>query len=340
MTLERAPAEMSVLIVTPDDYGTIRRTVRHLREQTISRQLELVIIAPSRTLLGVVECEVEGFGSVRVVEAGEIKKVSVAKMAGVREARAPFVAFAEDHCYPEPEWAALLLAAHRKGWAAVGPMMCNANPLSMVSWAGLYLNYGSCLAPASAGEASHLPWHNVSYRRDLLLEYGEELPRLLAVEGLLLEDLRARGHGLYFEAAARTSHVQISRLSSWVRHTFWGGRLFGSARASQKRWSVWRRAAYVCGGPLIPLVRLRRTLPQIYQATGRRDLLPRVLPAMFAGLLPHAFGEAAGYAFGAGDAERHYSFYEMKRRRHVTEEDRRALAEEDALIFADEGVRV
>ncbi len=271
---------------------------------------------------------------------GRSRTVSRAKVLGIREASAPYVAFAEDHCYPEPEWAALLLAAHREGWAAVGPLMSNANPLSMVSWAGLYLNYGCCLAPASPGEAHSLPWHNVSYRRDLLLKYGEELPRLLAVEGLLLADLRARGHGLYFEADARTSHVNISRLSSWVRHTFWGGRLYGAARARQERWSVWRRLLYVGGGPLIPLVRLWRTLPKVYGTNGRKGLLPRILPAMFAGLVPHAVGEAAGYAFGAGDAERHYSFYEMKRRRHVTDEDRAALAAEDELIFSDEGVMV
>ncbi len=324
MTLERAP-EMSVLIVTPDDYGTIRRTVGHLRAQTISNRLELVIVAPSRAGLRLVGREVEGFGRVRVVEAGEIKTVARAKVLGVREACAPYVAFAEDHCYPEPEWAALLLAAHRKGWAAVGPTMCNANPLSMVSWAGLYLNFGPCLAPARAGESGHLPWHNVSYRRDLLLEYGEELPRLLAVEGLLLDDLRARGHGLYFEPEARTSHVNISRFSSWVVHAFWGGRLFGATRARKKRWSVWRRLAYFCGGPLIPIVRLRRTVPVIYRTDRGRELLPRVLPAMLAGLIPHALGEVTGYALGIGDAERHYSSYEMKRERHVTAKDRQVM---------------
>ncbi len=326
---------MSVLIVTPDDYGTIRRTVRHLAAQTIRGQIELVVVAPARDGLGIIEDEVEGFHSVHVVEAGEIRTVARAKALGVREARAPYVASAEDHCYPEPEWAALLLAAHREGWAAVGPTMCNANPRGMVSWAGLYLNYGCCLAPATAGEAGGLPWHNTSYRRDLLLEYGEELPRLLSVEGLLLEDLRARGHGLYFEAAARTSHVQITRFSSWVLHAFWGGRLFGSTRAWRQRWPWWRRMVYACGSPLIPLVRLRRTLPKFY-GTGRRALVPRVLPALLSGLIPHAIGEAAGYALGAGDAEQRYSFYEMRRRKHVTDEDRRALEAEDERIFSGE----
>ena len=322
---DRSAPDRSVLLVTPDDYQTIRRTVRHLSAQTVAERLELIIIAPSKDGLGLVAGEVGGFQRVRVVEVGEIKRVAPAKAAGVAEATAPLVAFAEDHCYPEPDWAARLIAAHREGWAAVGPAMCNANPLTMVSWAGLYLNYGCCLGAAGSGAARNLPWHNISYRRQLLLDYGTDLPALLAVEGLLLDDLRSRGHGLYLEAEARTSHVNISRLSSWVVHAFWGGRLFGAARAREKRWSVWRRLAYVCGGPLIPVIRLRRTVPVIYRTGRGRELMPRILPAMFAGLIPHALGEVAGYALGVGDAERRYSYFEMKRTRHVTAQDRQGM---------------
>ena len=36
--------EMSVVIVTPDGYETIRRTVEHLRAQTVKDRLELVIV--------------------------------------------------------------------------------------------------------------------------------------------------------------------------------------------------------------------------------------------------------------------------------------------------------
>lgn len=317
---------MSVLILTPGGFELIRETVRRLRAQTARERLELVVVAPSREALGPFEFETEGFARVRVVEAGEIRRAASAKASGVRAARAPFVAFAEEHCYPEPEWARLLLAAHARGWDAVGPQMCNANPSSAVSRAGLYLNYGPCLAPAEPGPSSALPWHNISYRRELLTAHGEDLSALLAVEGLLLDDVRARGHGLYFEAAARTHHVNISRLSSWVAHSFWGGRMFGAARARGKRWTRLRRLAYVGGGPLIPLVRVRRVLPEIYRTgAGHRDVA-RVLPAMLAGLIPHALGEVAGYAFGAGAAEERYSSFEMNRSLHVTERDRRELA--------------
>ena len=50
--------------------------------------------------------------------------------------------------------------------------MRNANPKSAISWANLLIEYGPWLDPAPAGKASHLPGHNSSYKRDVLLGYG------------------------------------------------------------------------------------------------------------------------------------------------------------------------
>ncbi|HEV2765363.1 MAG TPA: glycosyltransferase [Pyrinomonadaceae bacterium] len=319
------PTELSVVIVTPDDFRTIRRTMRHLRAQTLRERMEVVVVAPSRASLGAAEGELEGFRRCVVVEVGEVSVVAEARAAGARAAGGEFVAFAEDHCFPSPEWAASLAEAHRAGWAAVGPAMHNANPRTMISWAGLMLHFGCCVEPAATGEAETLPWHNTSYRRDLLLAYGERLGSVLVVEGVLFDDLKARGHRLYFKPSAAAYHVNISRLSSWVIHAFWGGRLFGATRAREKRWPAWRRLLHVGGAPLVPLLRLRRALRQIERKGLTRRLVPRIIPAMLAGLIPHALGEAAGYALGLGSAARRYSFYEVARTRHVTEEDRREL---------------
>ncbi len=319
--------ELSVLIATPDDYQTIRRTMRHLRAQTARERLEIVIIAPSRERLAAVEDELKEFHSYRIVEVGAERVVARAKAAGVRAATGPFVAFAEDHCYPAPGWAESIIRAHREGWAAVGPVMHNANPRTMISWAGLMLHFGCCVEPATRGKSETLPWHNTSYRRELLLSYGDALGSMLVVEGVLFDDIKDKGQNLYFETEAAASHVNISRLSSWIEHAFWGGRLFGATRARQKRWTRARRLLYVCGSPFIPPLRLWRAIQKIRSKGLERQLLPRIIPAMLAGLLPHALGEAVGYALGMGDAEGRYSYFEVVRTRHVTDEDRRDLEE-------------
>ncbi len=94
--------EMSVIIATPDSYEIIRKTIGYLRAQTAKDRLEIVIVAPSQDALGLIESDLAGFHSYKVVEAGEIRVLTDAKVAGVAGASAPIVAFAEDHCFPEP----------------------------------------------------------------------------------------------------------------------------------------------------------------------------------------------------------------------------------------------
>ncbi len=317
---------MSVVLVTPDNYETLRKTIKHLRAQTVRDKLEIVIVAPLVDRLGLDDSELRDFLQFHVVEVGEIKAVARAKAVAVREARAPIVAFAEDHCYPEPGWAAALIAAHLQGYAAVGPAMENANPDTMLSWSGMFLDFGSYFEPAAACEADGLPWHNISYKRQTLLDYGDKLASKLVIEGILLDEMRAKGHRLYLEPAAKSHHVNISLLSSKVRHAFWGGRLFAAVRAKEKRWSLWHRLLYIGGTPIIPIVRLRRTMAEIHRTGRRREMMPRILPALISGLVPHAIGELAGYALGLGDAEERYSYYEMARVRHITAQDRKAEA--------------
>ncbi len=123
-------ADLSVVIVTPDCYETIRKTIRYLRAQTVRHRLE-----PDNA-------ELQDFLQVRVVEVGAITSTGAARAAGIHQASAPVVAFAEDHSYPDPGWADALIEAHRQPWAAVGPAMANANPATLISWANLFLNFG------------------------------------------------------------------------------------------------------------------------------------------------------------------------------------------------------
>ena len=93
-----------------------------------------------------------------------------ARARGVRAARAPIVAFTEDHSFPQPGWAAALVAAFTGGVSVVGPMVENANPGSAVSWANFLLEYGEWMPPGRPHGHAHLPGHNSAYRRAVLLE--------------------------------------------------------------------------------------------------------------------------------------------------------------------------
>lgn len=308
-------SEMSVVVVTPDHYGTVRETIQHLRAQTARDRLEIIIVAPSREGLDLQEADLSEFRHFLVVEAGAIRSIGEANAAGVRQAGAPVVALTEDHVFPDPGWAAALIEAHQKPWAAVGPEVHNANPQSLTSWADFLIGYGPWSAPATAGVVEHLPGHNSSYKRAVLLDYGPELETMLQAESVLHWDLRARGHQLYLEPKAKIAHLNFGLLSSWVPAQFHSGRLFAAVRA--QAWPPCRRLLYAAGAPLIPLVRLRRILRQV-RRSGPRQVAPLpLLPALLFGLGVSAAGEMAGYVARAGDAQHRLAVFEFHRVRHL-----------------------
>jgi hypothetical protein len=311
------------VIVTPDRYETIGKTIGLLREQKVLDQLELVIVAPSRDIVDGHESELEGFRRTRVVEIGRVGSVAQANAAGAREASSPVVAFIEGHAYPEPGWAEALIRAHRQPCAVVGPVVSNANPQSLISRTEMLIGYGPWMDPAPGGTVAHLPGHNSSYKRDILLSYGEDLEILLAAETVMHWDLKAGGYKLCLEPSARISHLNASRFSSTLRERLNSGRLFAAVRA--RDWSPLRRAIYVGGAPLIPLVRFPRIVGQLRRSGGLEGWSPGMLALVLLELGVSAWGEALGYLLGRGRAQEKALDLQFHRERHINARDLRRM---------------
>ena len=307
---------MSVVVITPDRYDTISTVLRHVHAQSVRKELEIVIVAPTVDAIPLDAPAVQGFRGVRVVPFEAVaSSTAAARAAGVRAARAPIVAFVEDHCFPQPGWAAALVAAHREPWAAVGPAVGNANPHSAIGWANLLIEYAPWLEPATAGAVEHLPGHNSSYKRNVLLEYGPALETMLESESILHWDLRAKGFALLLEPAATTLHMNFTTIGASTRLRFHSGRLFAAARA--RRWPLGRRHLYTAAAPLIPLVRVRRILAQAWRR-GDAALPANAFPALAFLLGCDAAGEMAGYLLGAGAEAQRAGEFEFHVDRHAT----------------------
>jgi hypothetical protein len=306
---------VSVILIAPGHHASIAATLDCLQAQTIREQIELVLATTAREGLDLPTRLVEGFWGLQVVEVGPIHSSARARAAAVRVARAPVVAFAEDHARPAHDWAEALLNAHAGPRAAVGPSVGNGNPSSLLSWANLLIDYAPWLHPAPGGPAEHLPGHNGSYKRDVLLSLGARLEDLLEAETILHWQLRASGHELYIEPRARTDHLNYVRLADTIPLRFGVGRAFAAARSAD--WPRVRRLVYAASAPLIPPIRLRRTLAEL-QLPGRpRHLLPRVLPLLCVGLAIDAAGQLVGYAAGPGNSIHHNTQMEFDAERRI-----------------------
>ncbi len=315
---ENRPAltpDLSVILITPDTFDTLRRTIGCLVRQTARDRIELVIIAPASAHIDVDQSLVAPLAAVQVVRLAALTPTGPARAAGIRAARAPIVAFGEEHCFPAPTWAQALLDAHRGDYAAVGPAMHNANPGTIISWADLLIGYGPWAAPVAKREADYLPGHNSSYKRAALLEYGDRLDTLMEAETVLMWDLRANGHRLLLDPAAQAAHMNFGFWSSWIPVMFLNGRAFADTRSTG--WSLPKRLAYVAASPLIPLVRLGRTLAHARRLGRGASFLTRLVPTMCVGLVADGIGQMAGYAFGAGNAHAKMAEFEWHRMKHA-----------------------
>lgn len=307
---------MSIILATPDSYETIRKTIKHLRRQTVKHQLELIIVAPSCSSLHADESELGDFLQVRIVEVGTMTSIGSANAKGIRQACAPIVALAEDHAFPATDWAEALITAHQHPWAAVGPVIRNPNnPKNVIAWADVLIGFGEYLAPRGSGVVERLPGNNSSYKREVLLTYGSQLETMMENETLIHKDLRKKGYQLYLESSAQVSHLNFERLSSFIVVKFLSGRIYGAARAQD--WSLFYRLFFACGTPLIPLVRYRRLKKTWASLRKHRTLPSGTIPMAWCGLLISAAGEMIGCCFGVGQAVIKREKLEFHRLKHL-----------------------
>ena len=307
------------MLVVYRDSENLRLALERLIAQTAVSLLECVLVTPSKTKMDWIPSLLQSMRW-QLVEIDSIKSAGMAKATGVAAASGPLVCFLEDHSYPDPSWAESLIRAHENGeFAAVGPVVLNANPGTGASWGCFLVYYGQYMWARPQEQLKHLPANHSCYRRALLLDYGKRLPDLLEAEIVIHRDLLARGYRLFQEPSARTYHLNHSRLRPTIEEYFWASRVFAAERASG--WGALRRMLYAVGSPLLPLIRSARILSDVRHARLQRRVWVNAIAATLSTLSAGAAGEMVGYAVGAGQAKERLQRFESQRDRVFTPGD-------------------
>ncbi|MBZ5604542.1 MAG: hypothetical protein LAO79_19750, partial [Acidobacteriia bacterium] len=196
------------------------------------------------------------------------------------------------------------------------------------SWCDAILCYGSFLQPAGARPATHIPWHNSAYRREILLSFGDRLDFLLQADSALQSALARQGYRFSMAAQASTEHWNSSVLRHQLIALFWGNRLYAANRATLDNWGFPRRLLYAISWPAIAALRLWRACRICFSLGDRRLRYSTLLPVLAAGACVAAAGEACGHLFGLGPHTlRRRCHYELNRTLHVTPSEVAMLAE-------------
>jgi len=317
-SVARSVPRLSVVLAT-DGLWTVRDLVGSLAAQTISSEIEIVVVCPSVAALGTPD-EPGPWEGLRVVEH-VLLPLGEARAAGIRAAGAEVVVIAETHAFPAPDWAERLVRAHDASWVAVMPAVTNANPATALSWSSFLVDYGPWALGSGAREIDDPPTYHASFKRGALLAFGPRLGELLEPGSTLADELRQQGYRFWHEPTARIDHLNVAVPKAWIHERFLGGRLLGASRRA--RWSRRRTLAYLVGSPLVPAIRLLRSR-QAVVSSSRAGSLPRgTRSATMLGCIAWGVGETVGYAFGARRASAARMLeYELHKVSYLSKRDR------------------
>jgi hypothetical protein len=306
------PPRLTAVVVVGRQRARAQRCLDALSRQTAIDLIEILVVdlAPEAPAL-----EFRAPARTRPVETRRANWGD-ARDAAVREARAEFVSFVEEHCVPALDWAERLIEAHQGPWAAIGYGFTNANPGTYLGRASFLADYAPHADPAPHGPSRLLPGNNVSYQRAALLALGGDALERLGADFNVCQALLAQGGRLFVDSKVRVAHENYEDLPGLLGANHCYARLIGSRRARAGGWGFLRRATFAVVAPLlVPPLRLARLAASL---GSRQTLLRPVLaslPVIAATYVAAAAGEALGYAFGDGSSVERFDFYEVHRGR-------------------------
>jgi len=250
-------ADISVVVCSLNGAAGLGRCLTALAAQRGGVGLEVIVVDDGSTDD---TSEVARAGGARVIRHEVNRGIGAARNTGVRAASAPVVAFVDDDCEPEPDWARRLLDGYGDGVAGVGGeiTVCGPdgfmlgylrrhNPLTPLEIAlargghvvyrfGLYLRRQWRPEPAhGVRDVFSFVGANMSFRRDVLLRDGfDERFRFGGEELDFCKKLSRDEPGrLVLVPGARVRHHFVGSLSDTLRRS----RAYG--RASARLYRKW-----------------------------------------------------------------------------------------------------
>jgi glycosyltransferase involved in cell wall biosynthesis len=165
--------KLSVVICSLNGADGVDRCIRAVAAQSIWSSLELIVVDDGSTDA---TSDVGRAHSAIVVRHVTNLGLAAARNSGIDAATAPVIAFLDDDCEPEPQWAEQLLAGYEKGVTGVGgPILPAARDGFMLG----YLERNNPLKPleSNLAESDSLAYRLKLYLRRQWAEAEESGPR-------------------------------------------------------------------------------------------------------------------------------------------------------------------
>jgi hypothetical protein len=248
--------------------------------------------------------------SVRVLPMPFRPRGGTIRTTAIRRARAPVVAFLEEHSRALPGYLVGIEEVFADGSvAAASGEIGNLNPGLGFTDAAHVMSFWRWSPPLERGwDADMVNSHNAVYRRAEIIGL-DDLDALMESEIVLHWALKRQGRVLRIDPRLRITHLSEGTTRAIIKGYYLWHVSFGRTWASVDGWSAARRAMQVVGVPWWVFLRVKRMLAEVPPASRR--VLIRNLPGVIAAQSAAAVGLAVGCLGQDASAAARFTDYEL-----------------------------
>ncbi len=294
------PEDISVVIPSYNSQKTIEACLQSLREQTCP-PLEITVVDSSTDATQ--DIVRRKFPEVHLIPLSEKTFPGPARNLGAQRSRGRILAFIDSDCIASREWARRLVESHSAGHQVVGGGIEVGNLHSSTGLAGHLLEFREFVPTFAGHYATHIPSCNLSYRKDVFMEFGGFPNSYYPQEDLLFNYLLTQnGIKIWFDPSISIHHYTREGLRKFLSHQHRLGRV---TRCVLKRLELpgsflgKRPILAWLSSPLLGAIKLARTTGFFfthYRVAVSR--YPEMLGLLFFGSVWWARGFAAGARAG------------------------------------------
>ena len=285
---------LSVILPAKLGYDTVLAALDAWNAQTARADLEVLILCPEH--LGPTAAQAALLQPSQIVVMTGSADLHDMRVQGIREASGEYVVLAEDHCLPDPDYAAAILTRLEEGWDGVGPALRPGNRATSWSEGSFLIGYGEWMEPVTQGPTDILCGWNGTVRTTLLRDLADELSGLMRVGAFAISRIRQQGGRFYLENRARMRHFDPPDFTHELYLLFVVGLGFGAMRT--REWSTAARLLYPLAVPAIAFLHWNRAFTHFRRAGTAAGLRFTALAAAAVLAGAWAVGEAIGAVVG------------------------------------------
>lgn len=211
------PPAVSVVIPSYRSRGTIRACLDSLLSQNFPLPYEIIVADSSDDDTPALVRR--AFPQVELIHLNERTDPALARNTGARRARAALLAFIDSDCTAAPGWLNGLWSGLEAGYEGVGGSIVNANPASLVSWAGYFSEFREFLPDSPRREVRNLTLGNAAYTAAAFWQAGGFPPGCFPQEDQVFHHrFRACGFRLLFDPLLRVYHTHRTESRDYLEH--------------------------------------------------------------------------------------------------------------------------